>query len=133
VKTKAKARRIEKRTVLIFRDIEKVAIRKRPSKGLLAGLYELPNVEGHLSQRQAAAYGKSIGLSPVRVRKLGSAKHIFSHVEWHMTGYELLVDELEKQCSEEMIFAENAELEAVYSIPTAFEYYMSVFRELSNA
>ncbi len=25
-----------------------------------------------------------------------AAKHIFSHVEWHMTGYELLVDELEK-------------------------------------
>lgn len=133
VKTKAKARRIEKRTVLIFRDMEKVAIRKRPPKGLLAGLYELPNVEGHLSQKEAVAYGKSIGLLPVRVRKLGDAKHIFSHVEWHMTGYELLVDELEKHCSEEMIFAENTELEAVYSIPSAFDFYMSVFRDLPNA
>lgn len=132
VKTKAKARRIEKRTVLIFRDMEKVAIRKRPPKGLLAGLYELPNVEGHLSQKEAVAYGKSIGLLPVRVRKLGDAKHIFSHVEWHMTGYELLVDELEKHCSEEMIFAENTELEAVYSIPSAFDSYMSVFRDLPN-
>lgn len=124
VKTKAKARRIEKRTVLIFRDMEKVAIRKRPSKGLLAGLYELPNVEGHLNQKEAAAYGKSIGLTPIRIRKLGDVKHIFSHVEWHMTGYELLVDELEKNCSEEMIFAENKELETVYSIPSAFEFYM---------
>lgn len=130
VKAKAKARRVEKRTVLIFRDLEKVAIRKRPPKGLLAGLYELPNVEGHLSRREAVAYGRSIGLLPVRVRKLGDAKHIFSHIEWHMTGYELLVDELEKHCGEEMIFAENAELETVYSIPSAFEYYMSVFRGL---
>ena len=44
VRTKAKARRIEKRTVLVIRDNDKVAIRKRPEKGLLAGLYELPNV-----------------------------------------------------------------------------------------
>ena len=90
-------------------------------------------MEGHLSQKEAVAYGKSIGLLPVRVRKLGDAKHIFSHVEWHMTGYELLVDELEKHCGEEMIFAENTELEAVYSIPSAFDSYMSVFRDLPNA
>lgn len=124
VKTKAKARRIEKRTVLIFRDSEGVAIRKRPSKGLLAGLYELPNVEGHLTRKEAADYGKSIGLTPVHVRKLEAAKHIFSHVEWHMVGYELLVDALEKNCGEEMIFAKRDELETVYSIPSAFEAYM---------
>ena len=128
VKAKAKARRIEKRTVLIFRDARGVAIRKRPSRGLLAGLYELPNVEGHLTGRQAADYGKSIGLMPVRVRKLEEANHIFSHVEWHMIGYEMLVDELEKSCGAEMIFAKKEELETVYSIPSAFESYMNLGR-----
>ena len=128
VKAKAKARRIEKRTILIFRDARGVAIRKRPSRGLLAGLYELPNVEGHLTGRQAAYYGKSIGLMPVRVRKLEEAKHIFSHVEWHMIGYEMLVDELEKSCGAEMIFAKKEELETVYSIPSAFESYMNLGR-----
>lgn len=128
VKTKAKARRIEKRTVLIFRDARGVAIRKRPTRGMLAGLYELPNVEGHLTGRQAADYGKSIGLMPVRVRKLEDAKHIFSHVEWHMIGYEMLVDELEKNCGAEMIFAKKEELETVYSIPSAFESYMKLGR-----
>ena len=128
VKAKAKARRIEKRTILIFRDARGVAIRKRPSRGLLAGLYELPNVEGHLTGRQAADYGKSIGLMPVRVRKLEEAKHIFSHVEWHMIGYEMLVDELEKSCGAEMIFAKKEELETVYSIPSAFESYMNLGR-----
>ena len=128
VKAKAKARRIEKRTILIFRDARGVAIRKRPSRGLLAGLYELPNVEGHLTGRQAADYGKSIGLMPVRVRKLEEANHIFSHVEWHMIGYEMLVDELEKSCGAEMIFAKKEELETVYSIPSAFESYMNLGR-----
>ena len=124
VKTKAKARRIEKRTVLIFRDNETVAIRKRPVKGLLAGLYELPNMEGHLTRKEVIEYGKEIGLTPIRVKKLASAKHIFSHVEWHMIGYEVLVDELEKNCSEKMIFAGREEIDRKYSIPSAFEAYI---------
>lgn len=129
VRTKAKARRIEKKTILIFKDNEMTAIRKRPAKGLLAGLYELPNVEGHLTRKQVIEYGKSIGLTPVRVKKLPAAKHIFSHVEWHMVGYEVLVDELEKNCSEEMIFARSGEINERYSIPSAFETYLSRGRE----
>ena len=38
VKTKAKERRIEKKTILVFRDEDKIAIGKRDKKGLLAGL-----------------------------------------------------------------------------------------------
>lgn len=123
VKAKAKARRIEKRTVLIFKDGDTLAIRKRPSKGLLAGLYELPNLEGHLTRKQVIEYSNSIGLAPIHVKKAEKAKHIFSHVEWHMIGYEIKVDELEKNCSEEMIFARKSELEEKYPIPSAFEAY----------
>ena len=129
VKKKAKARRIEKRTVLLFRDNETVAIRKRPAKGLLAGLYELPNLEGHLSSKEVIAYSASIGLMPVRIKNMEAAKHIFSHVEWHMTGYEIVVDELEKNCSEEMIFAAKDEIQKKYSIPSAFEAYLSREKE----
>lgn len=124
VKAKAKARRIENRTVLIFRDGETVALVKRPEKGLLAGLYELPNLEGHLTRKEIIEYGKTIGLAPVRVKKLENAKHIFSHVEWHMTAYEILVDELEKNCTENMIFANKNEIEKKYSIPSAFVVYL---------
>ena len=138
VKTKAKSRRIEKRTVLIFRDRGKTAVRKRPDTGLLAGLYEFPNVEGHLKQAEVIEYAKRLGLMPVRVKRLGSAKHIFSHVEWHMTGYEILVDELEHHMetaeTEEtaagkekgaIIFAGITELKEQYPMPSAFEAYSS--------
>ena len=64
VKTKAKGRKIEKRPVLVFHDSDTLAIQKRPDKGLLAGLYELPNLEGWLSQQEVIEYSKSIGLSP---------------------------------------------------------------------
>ena len=124
VKAKSKPRRIEERTVLIFKDAQKTAIRKRPEKGLLAGMYELPNVEGHLTEEEVIDYGKRIGLMPVRLKKLRPAKHIFSHVEWHMIGYEVIVDELEKDCSEDMIFAGKAEIRKAYPIPAAFSAYV---------
>ena len=60
VKKKAKERRIEKKTVLVIRDGDCLAIRKRPSKGLLAGLYEFPNLEGHLTEKQVVSYCKKI-------------------------------------------------------------------------
>ena len=128
VKKKAKERRVEKKTILRFCDNEEVAIRKRPDTGLLAGLYEFPNVEGHLKQKEVIEYAKSLGLTPVRVKKLPDAKHIFSHVEWQMKGYEVIVDELERELdqkiwSEQVIFAEKEELEKKYPMPSAFAAY----------
>ena len=124
VKSKAKERRIEKKTVFIFQDGDHVAIKKRPAKGLLAGLYELPNVEGHLTEDEAIKYSKQIGLSPLRIQKLDDGKHIFSHVEWQMIGYRIRVDELEKSCAEKMLFIHPEEIEAEYPIPAAFETYV---------
>lgn len=123
VKSKIKARKIEKKTVFIFQDGEYVAIRKRPSKGLLAGLYELPNMEGYMTEEEAIAYSKRIGLAPLRIQKIGEGKHIFSHVEWHMMGYRVRVDELECSCTEEMLFVHPEEIQAEYPIPAAFETY----------
>ena len=124
VKSKAKERRIEKKTVFVFQDGDHVAIKKRPAKGLLAGLYELPNVEGHLTEDEALAYCKQIGLSPLRIQKLEDGKHIFSHVEWQMIGYRIRADELEKSCREKMLFIHPEEIQAEYPIPAAFETYV---------
>ena len=124
IKSKAKERRIENKTVFIYQDGDHVAIKKRPAKGLLAGLYELPNVEGHLTEDEALAYSKQIGLSPLRIQKLEDGKHIFSHVEWQMIGYRIRVDELEKSCTEKMLFIHPEEIQAEYPIPAAFETYV---------
>lgn len=123
VKSKAKARKIEERTVLLFKDNDKIAIRKRPAKGLLAGLYEFPNLLGRLDTKEIMNYCKEIGLMPVRIKKLDDAKHIFSHIEWYMTGYEVIVDELEKTNEEAFLFIHPDEIERAYSMPSAFEVY----------
>ncbi len=93
VKAAKKARRIEERTVLVIRDDARAAVRRRPKKGLLAGLYELPNCDGHLSQEEALEKVKEYGFRPIRILPLASAKHVFSHIEWHMTGYLVLVED----------------------------------------
>jgi len=140
VKSKAKERRIEQRTVFVIRDGERVAIRKRPKKGLLAGLYELPNVEGYLTQDEVLGYVKEQALSPIRIQKLPEAKHIFSHVEWQMQGYAVLIEEPEAVASDDLkrqmttsnrendgesdfIFVEAATSEQQYAIPAAFVAY----------
>lgn len=126
VKEKAKARRIEKKTVFILRDEDKIAICKRPAKGLLAGLYELPNIEEHLNKKEITQYCKEIGLMPIHIKKLPAAKHIFSHIEWQMIGYDIRVDELEKTNNKKYLFIHPEEIQKEYPIPSAFEKYMKL-------
>lgn len=122
VKSKAKARRIEEKTVFIIRDGEKIVLHKRPGKGLLAGLYEFPNTAGHLTEEEALEWVKEQKLSPIRIQKLEPAKHIFSHVEWHMNGYMIKVDELTQDKSG-MLFVDVKDSEENYPIPAAFSAY----------
>lgn len=125
VKSKAKARRIEERTVLILRDGDKVAIRKRPKKGLLAGLYELPNLEGSLTSEEVLAKVKEMQYAPIRIQELTEAKHIFSHIEWHMKGYAILVEEagLSEEVEDDLVFVDAEDASARYAIPAAFAAY----------
>ncbi len=123
VKSKLKPRKIESRTILILKDGENIAIRKRDRKGLLAGLYEFINLLGHYTQDEVIAYCKEIGLMPIKVKKVESAKHIFSHIEWQMIGYEVKVDELEKSCTQELVFIHPEKIEKEYPIPAAFAAY----------
>lgn len=118
-----KGRRIEDRTVLILKDGDRVAIRKRPAKGLLAGLYELPNLDGNLSEQQVLEQVKEWGLSPLRILPLAGAKHIFSHVEWHMTGYAVSLEETDHMEDSGFLFIETKETESSYPIPAAFAAY----------
>jgi len=125
VKSKAKARRIEEKTVLLIRDGERVAIRKRPSKGLLAGLYELPNYPGHLTEEEILEQMRQYGLVTLRIQPLPQSKHIFSHVEWRMKGYAIKVAALEKEQANKMLFVDIQYAEEKYPVPAAFQAYAS--------
>ena len=123
VREKNTKRRIEKLTVLIVRDGEKTAVRRRPDAGLLAGLYEFPTVPGHVTQSEAAACVEAAGCEALRVRPLGGAKHIFSHVEWQMIGYEVLTAMGSSGGADSWIFAGSEELRTEKAIASAYAAY----------
>ncbi len=126
-KKSKKARTIEEKTVLIIRDEERAAFYKRPEKGLLAGMYGFPMLEGFRTEEEVLEYLKEIGLKVIRIRPIGEAKHIFSHKEWHMKGYAVRVDELERTeaggSAEGWIFADREEAREKYPIPSAYAAY----------
>lgn len=131
VKSQKKARKIEYRTVLLIQDGNKVAIHKRDNKGLLAGLYEFPNILEQMSEQEAINYVKKIDLIPLQVSRLEDSKHIFSHIEWRMRGYSIKVASLdsvsyynnENNELENLIFVDQRETEDHYAIPAAFSAY----------
>ena len=129
VKAPKKKRTIENRTVLVIQDGERTAIHKRPQEGLLAGLYELPNVEGHLSMDEALQKVKEMNLEPLHIETLPEAKHIFSHIEWRMTGYRIRVSSLEERKESSFIFTEKKQSEKQYAIPSAFRAYIKYMKE----
>ena len=132
--TAPKAKRtIEHKTVFLIYYHGKLALRRRPDSGLLAGLYEYPNTDGNLTESELPDYLHALGFSAVRVRSLPAAKHIFSHKEWHMTGWEILADEWKAFDSgepkdHELFLASASDLRDVYSIPSAFAKYTSKIR-----
>lgn len=123
-KAEKKKRTIEKKTVLILKDQDTIALHKRQDKGLLAGMYELPMLTGNLKEKEVLDRLKDMGLKVVRIQPLAPAKHIFTHKEWHMTGYAVRVDELETVHAEnDFIFVRPDESMDKYPIPAAFSAY----------
>lgn len=129
VKSAKKSRTIEDRTIFVIQDGAFTAIQKRPTKGLLAGLYEFPNTPGHLSREEAISYVENMGLEALYIEELPDAKHIFSHIEWRMTAYRIKVSSFEKAQKEKLIFADRKQTDKTYAIPSAFGAYVKYMKE----
>ncbi len=87
-----KERPVQQRTVFLVRMGKNVLIRRRPKKGLLAGLCEFPNAEGQFSEEEAIRYCKEQNWAVRQIHPLPAARHIFTHLVWEMTGYEVIVE-----------------------------------------
>ena len=116
VRSAPKERRVEERTVLLLRCGGKTAIRRREGKGLLAGLWEFPALNGfHGADKLRELYPDALSITPC-----GEARHLFTHVEWRMRGFEI-----ELPCELPDLVWEDAEtIRAAYSVPTALKYFL---------
>lgn len=116
VKTPKKARRVEERAVYLLFYQNEVALCQRPAKGLLAGLWEYPNC-----LRDGDSFSPPWNLESPTLHKAGTGKHIFTHIEWHMTAF---VGELDSpELPEGWVWADRAQLRDVYAIPNAFQSF----------
>jgi A/G-specific adenine glycosylase len=126
-KSSPQKRRRENRTILLLIQGDTVALHKRPPQGLLAGLWEFPNLEGKLNKAAIKEWLQTQGLSAKHIQKLSAAKHVFSHIEWHLSGWRIELtppsDHILQENSLPVIWVTQKELAEKYSLPSAFHYY----------
>lgn len=122
-KAAPKARRIEAVTVVLAEDAEgRFLLQQRPEKGLLAGLWQPLLWEGEaLSAEEVCARLEALGLACESIEPLPAAKHIFSHIEWRMSGYSVCVGSAEAPAG--CVWASREQLQNEYTLPGAFKAY----------
>ena len=123
VRRKKAPRRVEELTVYLLLRDGKIALRQRGKRGLLAGLWEFPHAPESLDEARAAGPVEGWGLTPLAWKKKLTAKHIFTHVEWHMTGYLLTV----RGEAPGLTWADSPGLEAL-AVPSAFAKFLEEAR-----
>ncbi|MBP1930245.1 A/G-specific adenine glycosylase [Ammoniphilus resinae] len=117
VKGKAKPPKPLEMKVALLDRAGKILIRKRPEQGLLAGLWELPNVEGTVDQLLDHLHAAHHISGQIRGKRM-EYQHTFSHLQWKMEVYEIEVDELDSSVGE--VWVARSELDQ-YSFPVAFQ------------
>ena len=103
-----------------------MALKKREDEGLLASLYELPNAEGKLSPKEAEAYLAVSEDDLVCLKPLPDARHVFSHIEWRMSGYHAVLKEPWRELTDGVFMASREEIEKQYPLPNAFSAYREI-------
>ena len=120
VKSVKKTRRIEEKTVFLICSSQGVLLHKRSDEGLLAGLWEFPNISSRLNRDQAEKLLKEQGSELIKLYSLKEAKHIFTHIEWKMVGYLAVC---RKAHWEDAELATLRQLETIYAMPGAFSSF----------
>ena len=99
-------------------------VQQRPEKGLLAGLWQPVLWENeHLLQAEVLARLTALGLDTTAAQPaaLPAAKHIFTHIEWLMSGVQLRV--AAQPAPDGYIWASREALRTTYTLPGAFRAY----------
>ena len=125
VKAPKKEKRQEDRTVFIFSCAGRYALEKRPDVGLLAGLWQFPNVIGHMDTAQCLTAAESMGLRPRDILREVHRKHIFTHIIWNMKGIYLEVADTQG----DFHWFTQDEINTQAALPTAFRLF---WEELNN-
>ena len=103
-----------------------VLLQRRPSKGLLAGLWQPLAFEGAaMTQPELDAALRAIGLCVQWQAPLQSTRHVFTHRIWQISGF---CGTAAGPAPEGCVWASRAELNGEYAVPSAFAGIMRQWR-----
>ena len=112
-------RKVEERTLFILCCDGRYALQKRPDRGLLAGLWQFPDVSGFLDAAGAVAAAQEFGFRPVQVLRQSEKKHIFTHIQWNMRGFYMETADI----CDGFDWMTADEIEKNAALPTAFRQF----------
>ena len=117
-------------SVLLLRCEGRIFVTRR-NEALLHGLYVFYLLEGIIDEESVQKHLTSVGLQPVFIKKLGQARHIFTHRLWQMHIYLVDVPTQKMPCKGEWL---NLEELKNPPFPTAMRSPMEIaIRHLSES
>lgn len=126
VKTAKKPREIQNQTVLVLCHNQSYGIEKRKSTGLLAKMWAFPMMEGHVTKEACIMQLEEAGYEISKITPLPAAKHIFTHIEWKMIGYEVEINSIGRSS---LIWVSRDQIDNQYAIPTAHAFYLKFLKQ----
>jgi len=125
VKLSKRGRKTEELTVFILSCDGRFALEKRPNRGLLAGLWQFPNIPGKRSGEEALQAVEGMGVKPTEILAHVERKHIFTHIEWDMSG--VFVETAER--NKTYTWLSREEIEGNIALPTAFRQFWDLAKD----
>ena len=119
VKAPKKEKKTEEKTLFILSCDGRFALQKRPSRGLLAGLWQFPNIPGILDTAAALKAVEAMGLRPKEILRQVERRHIFTHIIWKMRGIYIEVAD----APDRFQWFTPEEIEKIAALPTAFRQF----------
>ena len=102
---------------------ELTALRRRPDRGLLAGLWEPVTLPGTPDEAQVRRAVEEMGGAVRQLSPLPAAKHVFTHVEWHMTGWRVELESA-RGLDPSLVFTTERQRREQYAVPSAYRAYL---------
>lgn len=118
-------KKLIKRTILLFVANGSLALVRRPSKGVLANMWEFPSLDGHVSQKEAIAALQALNITEAP-RPFINSRHVFTHLIWDMKSYFIPL----AAPSDRFQWATIAELTHELTLPSAMQpFYRALLKE----
>lgn len=121
-----KPRRKEEKTVFLLDCQGRYALERRAEAGLLAGLWQLPNVPGTLSEQAALEQAQNWGVSPADLCRRADRNHIFTHIHWDMHCYRITC----RKMPEAFTWLTLEEIRQQAALPTAFRQFLDLAEDI---